>query len=93
MRREFSVAALLGLACGSMVGLISWAWKGNDQLALALGGAIAMSMVTAALLGLLLPTLLHAFKLDPKIAAGPIVLAVADVCALLIYFNLAALFV
>ena len=93
MRREFSVAAVLGLGCGTIVGLISWAWKGNDQLALALGGAIAMSMVTAALLGLLLPTLLHAAKLDPKIAAGPIVLAVADVCALLIYFNLAAFFV
>jgi magnesium transporter len=93
MRREFSVAALLGAGCGVIVGLISWAWKGNEDLALALGGAIALSMVTAALLGLLLPTLLHAAKLDPKIAAGPIVLAVADVCALLIYFNLAAFFV
>ena len=93
MRREFSVAALLGLGCGSIVGLISLAWKGDDRLAMALGSAIALSMVTAALLGLLLPTLLHAAKLDPKIAAGPIVLAVADVCALLIYFNLAAIFV
>ncbi len=93
MRREFSVATLLGAGCGSIVGLISWAWKGNHQLALALGSAIALSMVTAALLGLLLPTLLHAAKLDPKIAAGPIVLAVADVGALLIYFNLAAYFV
>lgn len=93
MRREFGVASLLGLGCGSIVGGISWAWKGNSDLALALGGAIACSMATAAILGLLLPTLLHAAKLDPKIAAGPIVLAVADVCALLIYFNLAAFFV
>lgn len=93
MRREFSVAALLGLGCGSIVGAISWLWKGNGDLAFALGSAIACSMATAALLGLLLPTLLHAAKLDPKIAAGPIVLAVADVCALLIYFNLAAFFV
>ena len=93
MRREFGVAALLGLGCGTIVGLISWVWKGSGQLGLALGGAIALAMVTAALLGLLLPTLLHAAKLDPKIAAGPIVLAVADLCALLIYFNLARLFV
>lgn len=93
MRREFSVAALLGIGCGSIVALIAWAWKGSGPLAVALGGAIAMAMVTAALLGLLLPTLLHAAKLDPKIAAGPIVLAVADVCALLIYFNFAGLFV
>ncbi len=93
MRRELSVAALLGSGCGLLVGAISWAWKGNGELAFALGGAIAFSMATAALLGLLLPTMLHAGRLDPKIAAGPIVLAVADVCALLIYFNLAALFV
>jgi len=93
MRRELSVAALLGSGCAVLVGAICWAWKGNGELAFALGAAIAFSMVTAALLGLLLPTMLHAGKLDPKIAAGPIVLAVADVCALLIYFNLAALFV
>lgn len=90
MRREFSVAALLGLGCGVMVGGIAWAWKGDDALAFVLGGAIACAMVTAAILGLLLPTLLHAARRDPKIAAGPIVLACADVCALLLYFNLAA---
>jgi len=93
MRREFSVAALLGLGCGSIVAGIAWAWKGNGSIGFALGTAIALSMVTAAILGLLLPTVLHAAKLDPKIAAGPIVLACADVCALLLYFNLAALFV
>jgi magnesium transporter len=32
---------------------------------------------------------LHALKLDPKIAAGPITLAVADVFSLLFYFTLA----
>lgn len=93
MRRELSVAALLGLGCGSLVGGIAWAWKGDANLAAVAIVAIACSMVTAAALGLLLPTLLHASKLDPKIAAGPIVLATADVLALLIYFNLAAVFV
>ncbi len=93
LRREFGVAALLGLASGTVVALVAWAWKGSPVLAIALGGAIAASMVTAALLGLILPTLLHAARRDPKIAAGPIVLATADICALLIYFNLAAVFV
>jgi magnesium transporter len=93
MRREFGVSALLGLASGSLVGGVAWAWKASSALGLMVGGAIACSMVAAALLGLLLPTLLHAAKLDPKIAAGPIVLATTDVCTLLIYFNLAALFV
>ncbi len=33
---------------------------------------------------------LHAFKLDPKIAAGPLTLALTDVFTLLFYFTLAA---
>jgi magnesium transporter len=90
MRRELLTAALLGLACGGLVGGVAGVWKSSLPLALAVGGAIAASMVTAALLGLLLPTLLHAAQKDPKIAAGPVVLASADLCTLLIYFNLAA---
>jgi len=90
LRREFYTAGLLGLGCGGIVGGIAGAWKGSLMLAVAIGGAIAASMVTAALLGFLLPTLLHAAQRDPKIAAGPIVLASADLCTLLIYFNLAA---
>jgi magnesium transporter len=35
------------------------------------------------------PALLHALKLDPKIAAGPITLAMTDVLTLLLYFSLA----
>ncbi len=91
MRRELLTAGLLGLGCGTLVGAVAGLWKGSPALALAVGGAIAASMVTAALLGLLLPTLLHAARKDPKIAAGPIVLASADLCTLVIYFNLAAL--
>jgi magnesium transporter len=89
LRREFLTAGLLGLGCGSLVGGIAGVWKGSLALALAVGGAITASMITAALLGMLLPTLLHAARRDPKIAAGPIVLASADLCTLLIYFNLA----
>jgi cation transporter-like permease len=33
---------------------------------------------------------LHALKLDPKIAAGPVTLALADVCSIVFYFVLAA---
>lgn len=90
LRRELGTAALLGAGCGTLVGGVAGVWKGSLMLAIAVGGAIAASMVTAALLGLLLPTLLHVARKDPKIAAGPIVLASADLCTLVIYFNLAA---
>ena len=38
-------------------------------------------------LGLGVPSLLHRFKLDVKIAAGPVALALADFVALVIYFT------
>ena len=37
-----------------------------------------------------MPALLHALRLDPKIASGPVTLAVADVLTLLFYFSLAS---
>jgi magnesium transporter len=37
------------------------------------------------------PTLLHRFKLDPRIAAGPVSLALADIFTVAVYFNLAKL--
>jgi len=52
-----------------------------------MGGSIALSLVTACLFGLGVPSLLHHLKLDPKIAAGPVTLALADFFALVFYFT------
>ena len=41
-------------------------------------------------MGLSVPTLLHALRLDPKIAAGPVTLALTDILTLLFYFGLAS---
>src|SRR5436853_1609827 len=91
LRREFTTALLLGLSCGSIVALIVWFWKNDLRSAGAIGGSIALSLVTACLFGLGVPSFLHRLKLDPKIAAGPITLALADICALILYFTAARL--
>jgi magnesium transporter len=89
LRREVPTAAMLGAACGVVVGLIVWLWRGAAMSALTIGGSIVASVTLACVFGLSIPFVLHALKLDPKIAAGPITLAVADVCTLLIYLLLA----
>lgn len=88
-RREMATALLLGGGCGAIVTAIAWLWRGQLAGALVVGGSIAFSLVTAALFGLAVPSLLHRFALDPKIAAGPIALALADFTALAIYFTAA----
>jgi magnesium transporter len=88
-RREVATAVLLGVACGLLVGIIVWVWRNDLRAAFVIGGSIALSLVTACALGLGVPSLLHRLKLDPKIAAGPVTLALADFVALVIYFTTA----
>jgi magnesium transporter len=89
VRKELTTAALLGISCGSIVGVIAWLWRGDALPALVIGASLVLAMSMACLLGLGIPTLLHRLKLDPKIAAGPITLALTDVLTLLFYFNIA----
>lgn len=86
-RREVVTALLIGLACGALVAFIVWFWRGDVLAAYVIGGSIALSLVTACLFGLGVPSLLHWLKLDPKIAAGPVTLALADFFALVFYFT------
>jgi magnesium transporter len=89
VRKELATALPLGGTCGAVAGAMAWFWRGNGPAALVIGGSIAGSMLVACLIGVTVPTLLHRFKLDPRIAAGPVSLALADVFTLLIYLNLA----
>lgn len=91
LRREAATALMLGAACGLAVGLIAWLWRGQPVPAAAIGISILLAILAASVIGLTIPAVLHALKLDPKIAAGPITLALADICTLLFYFNTARL--
>lgn len=91
-RREAATALLLGLVCAASVALITCIWRGPHLAALVIGVTIFLTLCTSCLAGLTVPATLHALKLDPKIAAGPLTLALADIVALLFYFNLAKIF-
>ncbi|HNQ24218.1 MAG TPA: CBS domain-containing protein [Phycisphaerae bacterium] len=88
-RKELATSALLGLGCGSIIGLTALIWRGTVMEGVAIGASILLSIVSACLLGVAIPTLIHRLRIDPKVAAGPIVLASADIVTLLYYFNIA----
>jgi magnesium transporter len=92
LRREITTALLMGVACGVLVGLIVLVWQRETAAALVIGTSVGFCLCTACVTGLSVPALLHALKLDPKIAAGPITLALADIFTLLFYFTLAKYF-
>jgi magnesium transporter len=89
--KEFQTAGLIGLSCAVLVGLIALIWKGSLISAAVIALSVLLVQLIAAILGLSVPSALHAFKLDPKIAAGPITLALTDVFTILFYLGLATL--
>lgn len=91
LTKETATAALLGLACGALVGGVAGMWQRDVLLGGIILAAITASMITASLLGILLPATLRWLRRDPNIASGPIVLALADLATLLFYFNLAGI--
>jgi magnesium transporter len=90
LRHELGTALMLGLTCGGIVAIIVALWRQTPAPALVIGGSIALSLCSACVMGLSVPTLLHALRLDPKIAAGPLTLALSDILTLLFYLSLAA---
>lgn len=88
LRREGLVSLMLAAGCGSIIGLTAFVWKGGGWVSFAMGFSLILSILSAGLLGVLIPSLIKAFRIDPKVAAGPVVLACADVCTLLFYFNM-----
>lgn len=89
--RETQTALLLGLSCAVIVSLVVVLWKGEIAAALVIGLSVMLVQLIASVWGLSVPALLHKQKLDPKIAAGPITLALTDICTILFYFGLAKL--
>jgi len=89
VRKEFATGLMLGLGSGGAVALVGLIWLGNSRVALCLLGGITGGVIGAAILGLIMPMVLRMLRLEPRIAAGPIALAGADVLTILLYFKLA----
>jgi len=89
LRAELLTGVLLGLGTGALVALVAVLWFGGVQLSLSLLGGIAGGVTGAALMGFALPIVLRLLQRDPRVAAGPVALALSDMLTLVIYFNLA----
>jgi magnesium transporter len=91
LRHEMVTTSLLGALAGSAVALmVVLCWR--DLLsALCIGGSVTLSILVAGILGVVVPILLRMLHWDPKIAAGPITLALADLFTVSCYLITAKL--
>ena len=87
--REVLMALMLGLPIGLAVGALSYLLEPRLAVSLVVSVSIALSITSACLIGLMLPWVLKALNVEPKIAGGPLVLALTDLSTILIYLGLA----
>lgn len=85
--RELRVALCLGALAGLLVAWVSHVWQPGVGLPAAIALAIVGSITVAAALGTVTPALFRAWRMDPAIAAGPLVLAVADNVTIFTYLS------
>ncbi len=90
-QREARTAFLLALTCAIVVGFTSLLWGQGYHAPLIIAISILVAMGIAALVGTIMPLMLRLLQLDPRVAAGPVVLMCVDVCAMLVYLGLSSL--
>lgn len=93
LQHEVPLGLLLGGACGGIVAAVVLVWLGMALVALSILLSMLLAVTTAVVLALLVPTILHTTRRDPKVASGPIVLAITDLATLFYYLGLATLLI
>lgn len=85
--KELFVAAILGATMAAGVALIATV-RAPDIVAVV---AVTMMLVVlvGSVIGMSLPFLLTRFGFDPATASAPLITSIADICGVLIYFNIA----
>lgn len=91
--REVRVAALLGALYGLLLGLygIITGWP-DPFVGMSVGTSVFLAVSVGGLIGASLPVILSRLGVDPAIATGPFVTTSVDISSILLYFNVARVF-
>ncbi|MCM0583485.1 magnesium transporter [Weissella diestrammenae] len=90
---ELFIGALIGLIAGTTIFGVVWLWKSNVLLGLAVGLAMAIAIMVANLAGAFIPIIMDAMHVDPAVASGPFISTLSDLTSVIIYFNIAGVFI
>lgn len=91
LRKEFWASLMIGSSLALVIGLSSWLLLGQSgMISLVVACSLCAQVVTAILVGVLLPMGASRLKLDPAVVASPALATVVDLTGLLLYFSLAS---
>lgn len=89
---EILTGLVTGIVTGGTVMLIVGIWKNNFMLGFVIGMAMLCAITVANLAGSLIPMVMDKIGFDPAVASGPFITTLSDLTSVVIYFNIASLF-
>lgn len=89
---EILTGLITGAVTGITIFLIVGFWKHNFTLGFVIGAAMMAAITVANLAGSLIPMVMEKIGFDPAVASGPFITTLSDLTSVLIYFNIASLF-
>jgi magnesium transporter len=90
--KELKVGLTNGIIWSVIIGTITYLWFGDVGISLVLAVAILGNLIAAAGSGVLIPSLLNRFKIDPALSGAVLLTTVTDVVGFLIFLGLGSLF-
>lgn len=91
--KELSTALLMALICGVVLGTVGAIWDHHLPFGIVIGVALTCSMMTAGLMGTMIPMISKRIGFDPATTAGPFETAFQDVVGFAVFLWLASLLV
>ncbi|MCJ0587421.1 magnesium transporter, partial [Enterococcus cecorum] len=89
---ELVTGLIIGLITGIVIFALVAVWKHNPILGFVIGIAMMCAITVANLAGTFIPMLMDKLGFDPAVASGPFISTLSDLTSVLIYFNIASLF-
>lgn len=89
---EILTGLVTGIVTGVTIFVIVGIWKHNFVLGFVIGTAMMAAITVANLAGSLIPMVMERLGFDPAVASGPFITTLSDLTSVLIYFNIASIF-
>jgi magnesium transporter len=91
LRREMAASLLMALMCGLVLGGVGILWSSHLMFGVVVGIGMTCSMLTASIMGTMIPMLSKRLGFDPAATAGPFETAFQDVIGFGVFLWLASL--
>lgn len=89
LTRGAATSLLMAAVCGVFLGVIAIIWSRHVMLAAVIGVAMVFSMLTAGLMGTIIPMVSRRLGFDPATTAGPFETAFQDIIGFAVFLGLA----